>query len=94
MFFTIIFIFFLNFYAFLSVLTLFLLSHSSYIPFSSVFVAPVNVLFGSMTIAEGLIITVIMIVCVIAMLKVLGTVYERLVFNTLSLKQLISKKTT
>ena len=69
-----------------------LLGVVKYIPFCIPYSAAADVLVGNITIKESLIIILIMVVCVVAILYILARVYESLVFNKLSLKELIAKK--
>lgn len=69
-----------------------LVSVIRYIPFCAPYGVPVDVLLGEISIAQGLIIAVILALSTIAIIYILGKVYESLVFNSLSIKQLLEKK--
>jgi ABC-type Na+ efflux pump permease subunit len=69
-----------------------LIAITRYIPFCTPYGAAADVLVGNITINQSIIIVLIMIISVVVILYLLSKVYERLVFNKLSLKELIRNK--
>lgn len=69
-----------------------LIKVTRYIPFCTPYGSAADVLVGNITIKEALVMVVIMLLCIVAILYTLSKVYERLVFNKLSLKELIVKR--
>lgn len=64
---------------------------SKYVPICIPFIAPMDILIGNISVMEALMDIAIMLICTILLIIILGNVYERLVFNKLTLKELISK---
>lgn len=65
---------------------------SKYVPICIPFTVPMDILIGNIDIAQALIAIGIMLVSVIIVIAILGNVYERLVFNKLTIKELMGKK--
>jgi len=63
-----------------------------YIPFSAPYIVPADIILGNISVSQALIICGIMLVCIVVIIKLLGSIYEKLVFNQLSLKELIKSK--
>ena len=65
---------------------------SKYVQICIPFTVPMDILIGNIDIAQALIAIGIMLVSVIILVVILGNVYERLVFNKLSVKELMRRK--
>ena len=63
-----------------------------YIPFCTPYSVPADVILGEISINQALIIFLIMLICIIVIINVLGNVYERLVFNQLTVRELIKAR--
>ena len=53
---------------------------------------PFNILVGLATTKEAIISSIIMVIFIVILIAILINVYEKLVFNTLTLKQLMKKE--
>ena len=63
-----------------------------YVPICIPFIMPFNVLIGIASITEGIMSCFIMILFIVILIVLLINVYEKLVFNTLTIKQLMKKE--
>ena len=69
-----------------------LVAVARYIPFCTPYSVPADVLIGEISISRAMLIILIMLACIVVIINVLGNVYERLVFNQLSVKELIKNR--
>lgn len=65
---------------------------TKYVPICIPFTVPMDILIGNIDITQALIAIGIMLVSVVIVIVILGNVYERLVFNKMTIKELISRK--